>query len=281
MISGSLVGATLAVSGVALQALLRNPLAEPFVLGLSSGAGVGVMAEMLLAYYLGWRVGGYETGAVLGAAATMAVVFTAGRRRGVLDPLGLLLVGVVLGTINGAIMMVLQYVYGAGTLRPDLTRWMMGYLNDQNITTATQGAVAALTLAGLAAAWWLGPAMDVATFSDSEAESLGVHLGRVRALLFVIASVLTAGSVTLAGPIAFVGLVCPHLVRLMLGPGHRNLLLGAAMTGAGLILLADAASAVLDRYFRVGTMPIGIFTAILGGPAFLWMLRPHLGRGVE
>lgn len=280
VVDACLVGAALAAAGVALQALLRNPLAEPFILGLSSGAGVGVMTQMFLAYHLHRTFGANHIGALLGTAATMLIVYGASRRRGTLDPLGLLLVGVVISTINGAIIMLLNYLPGPAGLRDDVARWMVGYLNEgvgaPMVRITFVGAAAGITLLA-----WAGRSMDVATFSDTEAMSLGVNLSRLRILLFAVASVLAAGAVVLAGPIAFVGLICPHLARLMLGPRHRTLVLGSALLGAILILLADTVSVAIDLWRGIGLLPIGIFTAMIGGPVFLWMLRPQLGRGTE
>lgn len=277
-ILGAMVGAALAVSGVALQALLRNPLAEPYILGLSSGAAVGVMVQMLLSYVLHLSFGANHLGAVLGATLSMLVVFSASRRRGVIDPLGLLLVGVVLSTINGAIIMLVNYLVGPAGLREDLFRWMMGYLNE-GVSSSAIATVGLVSFAGFLLLIQQARAMDVASFSDTEAASLGVNLPRLRVMLFLVASVLAAGAVVLAGPIAFVGLICPHLARMLLGPSHRPLLIGSALLGATLVMLADTAAVLLD--FGQGLMPIGIFTAFLGGPAFLFMLRPQLGRGSE
>ena len=278
LVLGLVVGTALASSGVALQALLRNPLAEPYILGLSSGAAVGVMLQMILSQFVAGWIGASHLGALAGALAAMGVVYVAGRRRGVIDPLGLLLVGVVLSTINGALIMVLHFVYAPPGVYNDLARWMMGFLNE-TVGPANVLSITVLTMACVALLVRLGPAMDAAGFSDAEALSLGVSLARLRKLLFVIAGALAAGAVVLAGPIAFVGLICPHVARLLLGPGHRTLLLGAALAGAALIVLADTAATLLD--FGQGRMPLGIFTAMIGGPAFLWMLRPHLGRGVD
>lgn len=275
-----IVGAALSVSGVTLQVLLRNPLAEPFILGLSTGAGVGVMAQMVLAYRMQRQYGSNHIGALIGAAVTMLIVYATSRRRGVVDPLGLLLVGVVLSTVNGAVIMLMQYLAGPGGIKEGLSRWMMGYLS-ADVSESVLVLVGAVTLAGVVLATILGRSMDVATFSDSEAQSMGVNLVRLRALLFVTASALAAGSVVIAGPIAFVGLICPHAARALLGPRHAPLVVGSALAGAGLIVLADIASVRLGASLNAGVMPIGIFTAMLGGPAFLWMLRPQLGRGQE
>lgn len=272
------VGAALSTAGVGLQSLLRNPLAEPYILGLSSGAAVGVMLQMLVGVTLGRQTGASHTGALLGALLSMAVVYAVSRRRGVLDPLGLLLVGVVLSTINGAIIMLLRSIFYPPGPRNDVARWMMGFLNE-SLDGRSIVMVTVLTAAGIAVLLMQSRAMDASGFSDAEALSVGVNLPRLRQTLFVVSGILSAGAVVLAGPIAFVGLICPHVARLLLGPAHRTLLIGAALAGALLIVLADSAAVLLD--FGQGRMPIGIFTAMIGGPAFLWMLRPYLGRGVE
>jgi iron complex transport system permease protein len=273
-----IVGVALSISGVALQALLRNPLAEPFILGLSSGAAVGVMAQEIIEMRMQQHLGPIHLGALAGALLSMAVVYMAGRKRGVIDPLGLLLVGVVLSTINGALVMLMRAFYEPAGRRNNVAQWMMGFLNE-TVGSSHIVTIALLTAAGLAVLLWLAPAMDAAGFSDAEATSVGVNLQRLRVLLFFIASLLAAGAVVLAGPLAFVGLICPHLARLMFGPGHRTLLIGSALIGAILIVLADVGAVTLD--FGRSMLPLGIFTALIGGPAFLWMLRPHLGRSMD
>ena len=271
-----IVGVGLASSGVSLQALLRNPLAEPFILGLSTGAGVGVMVHALL---VGDGMAGNQLGALIGASISMTIVYIAGRRDGIIDPLGLLLVGVVLSTINGALIVMLNYTVGSAGLRDDLARWMMGYINE-GITMAQFNPVVIFTFASLAVLIWQGRAMDVATFSDSEAEAIGVNLPRLRKMLFGISSLLAAAAVALVGPVAFIGLICPHLARLLVGPSHRNLVIAAAIIGAMLMLSADMLSISLHWAFDWGRLPLGVFTAMLGGVVFLFMVRPQMGRGM-
>jgi iron complex transport system permease protein len=272
-------GVALAASGVGLQSLLRNPLAEPFILGLSSGAAVGVIVQLFMRRILELNVGPSQYGAMIGAMATMTIVYLAGRKRGVIDPLGLLLVGVILSTINASIIMFLSYfTMGEAGLREDLFRWMMGYLNE-NVGLATLRWVGVVTAVGVGLLFWLGRQMDAASFSDSEAHSMGVNLKLLRSLLFATSSILAAGAVVLAGPLAFVGLICPHIARLLLGPGHRSLVIGSAMLGGVLVIGADVTAVALDR--GQGLMPIGIFIAMLGGPVFLWMLRSTMGRGLS
>jgi iron complex transport system permease protein len=281
LVPAAIVGVALGISGVAMQALLRNPLAEPYILGLSTGAGLGIMVQGYLAMQLGLAATTGGLGAFIGTILTLAIVFLASRRNGVIDRLGLLLVGVVLATINGALIMLLNYLAGPGYLRDDIMSWMMGMLQVGPLDWLDSLAAGVCGLF-LMLLFWQGKAMDIATLDDDEASSLGVSIGRLKLLLLLSASVLTATAVLIAGPIAFIGLIAPHLARLLLGPTHRPLLLGAAMLGATLLIVADVASDVVAALNgNVGLIPIGIFTAILGGPVFLWMLRPQLGRGIE
>jgi iron complex transport system permease protein len=276
LVIGATVGAALATAGALLQALLRNPLASPYVVGISSGAAVGVMVSAA-----GWvaflGLVADELAALTGAVMSMLAVYVLAQRRGRIDPLGLLLVGVIVNAINGAAIMCINYLMPQG-LRGQMVLWTLGYLNE-NLSSRTPVVLLAIVLAGIAAAWWQGRAMDVASFSDAEAHSLGLNLPRIRLILFGIAGLLTSISVVLAGPIGFVGLICPHFVRLLLGPTHRPLIIGSALAGAALVVGADAGVKLLDR--GQGLLPIGILTSLVGGPVFLLMLRPHLGRGMD
>ncbi len=278
---GLCVGAALAVSGALLQALLRNPLASPYILGLSSGATLGYVLVGFLplaAWPVALQLGADQTGAFLGALAAMVLVYALGQRRGWIDPVTVLLVGVVINAMNGAAIMFLSVV-ATPNLRSHMTLWMLGYM-DENVSWALLTLVAGMTLLGVGVATALGRAMDVAVFSTSEAHSMGLDLRRLRIVLFVLAGLLTAGSVLLAGPIGFVGLVCPHLVRLLIGPRHRPLIVGSALGGAILIVAADTVIRVSSDSLRT-LLPIGVLTALIGGPVFLLCLWPRLGRRVE
>jgi iron complex transport system permease protein len=161
--------------------------------------------------------------------------------------------------------------------RGQMALWLMGYLNE-NVSQWTLLTAMAVTGGGIAAATWLGRSMDAASFSDAEARSLGVDLGRLRMWMFVLAGVLTAGAVMLAGPVGFVGLIAPHAVRMVMGPAHRPLIPASALAGVVLVVGADAAIRLLN--IGGGLMPIGIITAIIGGPVFLFMLRGQLRRRI-
>jgi iron complex transport system permease protein len=267
----SLVGAALASAGVAYQAILRNPLADPYLLGVSSGAS--------LASYL-WRVPGISGMAVLpvivsqqgfallGALAAVAVVFALASRRGRLEPVTLLLVGVIVNAINGSIFLLID------ALRPEISGGTIGFLVGR-IQTNLEGyqiAAAACVCGGVfLLLMFLAPSLNVAGLSEAEAQSLGVRIHRLRWVALVAASVMTASAVAISGPIGFVGLICPHLARRMVGHDARRLLPLSAALGAGLLALADALSRGMIRV--AGTWPpVGVITGLLGGPFFLYLL---------
>ena len=271
----STVGASLAISGLFLQGLLRNPLASPFVLGLSSGATLGLAIAMWLAIAFGFSpfVGfGSVVPAFLGAMATLAVVALAGRRRGGLDPITLVLAGVVVSSVCGALLMLVHHLLPPGT-RGDLVAWTMGRIDEQPDPRLLAGAAAILALS-VAIAWINARSLDVALLGDEEARSVGLSIVSLRWALLVGAGVLAASAVAIAGPIAFVGLVAPHAARILVGPAHRWLLPATVCCGAILLVGADVARQPID--LGAGRLPIGVLTAILGGPAFLWLL--HRGR---
>jgi iron complex transport system permease protein len=272
------VGAALGVAGVMLQSLLRNPLASPDLLGLASGASLAVMVAALASARGGLGGAGSAGGfavlawqggpALVGALGVLALVYGLAQRRGLVDPVALVLVGVVVSVMCGAGVMFVQQ------LMPDRgfehARLLMGAISDET-SWGLLGAVAVVTLLGVAAGAWSGPALDAASLGDDEAVSVGVGLGRLRLGLFLLAGVLTAGAVVLAGPIGFVGLVGPHAVRLLAGPSHRGLVVGSAVAGALVVVLAEAVVKAVD--VGSGRMPIGIVMALVGGPVLVVLLR--------
>jgi iron complex transport system permease protein len=274
VIAGVLVGASLAVSGVMLQSLLRNHLASPDILGLASGAGLGIMIAAYVAFQGSGRLGAAEapgvgsaSAAVVGSLAALGAVWLLSQRRGLLDPITLVLVGVAVSVVCSAGTMLIRH------LLPDAgqgaARLLMGAVRDCSRTELW--IVGAVTAAGVVLGMAAGPAMDAASLSDDESRSVGVPLGRLRSALFLASGVLTAGSVLLAGPIGFVGLICPHMVRLLAGPTHRWLVLGAALAGATLVVLCDALVRLID--LGTGQLPIGVLTSLIGAPVLIAMLR--------
>lgn len=272
--TGSVTGAALAISGVLLQALLRNPLAAPDVLGLSAGSGLGVMIVAYVSYRAGMgiaHVGAWSAPAALvGGLGALALVYTLGQRRGVVEPVSLILVGVVVSILCGSAMELIRH------LMPDqglaVARLLTGAVRD--IPPSRLAGATAVLLAGFVTAMALARAMDAAELGDDEARSVGVRLDRLRLILFVVAGVLTSASVLLTGTIGFVGLVAPHVARLLVGASHRTLVPTAAFIGATLVVLADAVARAID--LGAGPLPVGVLTTIIGGPVLVWMLRGQM-----
>jgi len=275
MIGAIIVGGALGVSGMGLQVLLRNPLASPWILGLSSGAGLGVMTSMMFSYQSGVGIPEGETiGAIAGAILALVAVYGLSRGRGGLDPVTMVLVGVVVSVICGAGIMVLQHLVPMG-LRGSFTTWLMGSL-PETMSYVRLGVLGTVVSIGMLLFVWWGPSLDAACLSDDEATSVGVHLPSLRFRLFVVSSVLAAVGVIIAGPIAFVGLIAPHGARMLLRSNHRSLAVGSAVVGALLLVAADDARQVID--LGTGRLPVGIMTSGIGGIVFLLLLLRGRGK---
>ncbi len=284
VLAAGLVGFGLATAGVTLQALLRNPLADPYVLGISSGSSVGVFLWLLAGNAL-FRAFGHssmmrmvlEQGklvpAVIGAVVSCVVVFVLARPRragGGADPLTLLLVGVVVSAINGAVLMLLNSLSTQG-VQIDFMHYMMGAVS--NDVTRGVLAVAAVVMAiGYVPVVLASRAMNVGSLSDVEATSLGVDVGRLRTLCFLSASITTAAAIMLSGPIGFVGLICPHICRRIVGADHRKLMVVGPLCGAVFLMGADTLVNATGGIFH-GELPVGVVTALCGGPFFLMLLK--------
>ncbi len=276
VLSATVAGALLGTSGALLQAVLRNPLASPFVLGVSSGAGLGVaLATVAAGGASGALVGGGAgvLPATVGAIGALGVVMALGRRGGAADPTTLVLAGVIVGAIATAATMVVESALPLGR-RGELTTWLLGRI-PESPDPALLWVAGAVAVAAAGISVWLGPALDAATLSDDEARSMGISLGAVRTVAVVAAGAAAAASVVLAGPIAFVGLIAPHVARGVLGAPHRVMSLGACIAGAALLTAAEAARQFVD--LGGGRLPVGALTALVGGVAFLWLLRRTAG----
>lgn len=277
-VSAFAVGVGLAVAGVLLQSVLRNPIASPFVLGLTSGAFLGLVVAL-------WLQGSgvvsrvpEPVGPMVGGGLALVAVYWLGRggsrRTGArgLDPLALILAGVVVSVIAGAVASLIQHTL------PDrgvaaASRWMFGSLSEET-RWPTILTVLGLTLAGAGYSWKLSRELDAAALGDDEAYSVGLDLASLRVRAFVVASVLTAAAVTLAGPVGFVGLVAPHLARLLVGGRHGGVIVVAALLGGLAVVGADLASTAVSIARSDNLrIPVGILTALIGGPCFLVLLK--------
>jgi iron complex transport system permease protein len=254
-------GGCLALAGALLQVLLRNPLADPYVLGVSGGAAAGALATMLLGV-VAWFV---PVGAFCGAFASTVLVFGLARGTGPWSPARLLLTGVVVAAGWGAVVALILSLAPETQLRGMLF-WLIG---DLSAPPAAWSTLAALLL-GLGAAMPLAGDLNALARGQITAAALGVDIERLPWLLFALAAFLTAAAVTTAGAIGFVGLIVPHAVRLVLGNDQRLLLPAAALAGGALLLVADT---LARQVVAPAQLPTGVVTALLGVPTFLYLLR--------
>jgi iron complex transport system permease protein len=265
---GILVGAALSVAGASYQALLRNPLADPYVLGVSSGAAVGSILALLFLRGLPLAT---PVGAFAGAGATIAGVYYLGRREGQLDTATLLLGGVVCMSFFSAMIMFLTTTLVGRDLR-GITFWLMGDLSTP-VPAAMQGLFAVGLLAGVGAIYSTSADLNLLLTGEREAIHLGVDVTRVKLVVYVSASLLTALAVSASGAIGYVGLLVPHIVRLIFGSDYRLLIPASAICGSIAIVLADT----LARTIVPPTeLPVGAMTAMAGAPVFIYLLRRGL-----
>ena len=261
----ALVGATLAVSGVTFQTLLRNPLADPFILGVSGGAASGAAVATVLG--LAAIPGLVPMIAFAGACGATGAVFLLARRREHTDPTRLLLSGLVLNAFFSAIILMAFALAPASSIAAAL-RWMMGTLF--GATWSDVALLATLLVAGLIVLAFIANDLRMLAFGEEDAKSRGVDVERVKLIGFITASIITGAAVAVSGIIGFVGLLVPHLVRMAWRRDFRFLLPLCALGGATLLAGADLLSRTITPS---GELPIGAFTALLGVPFFLSLLR--------
>ncbi len=269
------VGASLSVAGTSFQALLRNPLADPYVLGVSSGAAVGailaLIAESHLALSPEWAALMTPLGAFLGAAATIAAVYFLGRREGQLDSTALLLAGIITASFLSAVIMFLMTTLASSNLR-GMAFWLMG-----DLSTALQDKVRWVLVVGFVAAagaiYTTAADLNLLLAGEKEAMHLGVDVPRVRLVVYIGASVLTGLAVSVSGAIGYVGLLVPHVMRWIFGSDHRILLPTAALGGAIAVVIADTLARTV---VAPSELPVGAMTALAGAPLFIYLLRRRL-----
>ncbi|MEA3225960.1 MAG: iron ABC transporter permease [Planctomycetota bacterium] len=262
-----LVGAALACSGVVFQALLRNPLADPYILGISSGAGLGAMIAVVSG--LNWTLWGRSPIAIFafaGASATVWLVWFIGRLTGKFHVTGLLLAGVVVNAFFSAVIMFITSIAKADRVYATIF-WLMGNMTAEDFLTLWVGA--GCVVAGMAALFYISPQLNALSLGADDARSMGVNIARTRTIAFGVAAAITAIAVSLSGLIGFVGLVVPHAVRLVFGPDHRQLLPLSGIVGAIFLVVADTLARVI---IAPAQLPVGVVTAIIGGPFFLILL---------
>ena len=268
IILAALVGAALAVSGTALQALLRNPLADPYVLGISSGAALGEIVALWLG---GLWAAGAPAVAFAGALVTTAWVYLLGRHGGRLASYTLLLAGVITASFLSAVILFVLTLLSTRDVR-GTAFWLMGDLSV--VTNARLGILAPGIVVAIFALYTLAKDLNVLLLGETEAAHLGVPVARVETLVFLIASLLTALAVSVSGAIGYLGLLVPHLGRMLVGSDHRLLLPTAALGGAIVLIVSDTLARTV---IAPAELPVGAVTAVAGAPVFIYLLRRAAG----
>jgi iron complex transport system permease protein len=262
------VGAGLATVGVAIQAMVRNALAEPFVLGISSGASVGATAVALFGVFASMGVYALSVGAFLAALGATVIVYLVARTREGLTPLRLVLTGTAMSYGFFAVTTVLVFQAPNGEAARSALFWLLGSLAGANWASLPVAAI--VVVAGALLLFALSGRLNALAMGDEAATTLGVSVPRLRVLLFVVCSAMTGVLVAVSGAIGFVGLILPHLVRLVVGADHRRVLAVAPLAGAVFLVWVDVAARVLAAPEE---LPIGVLTAAVGVPAFLVLMR--------
>jgi iron complex transport system permease protein len=267
IILATIVGAALASSGATFQALLRNPLADPYILGISSGAGLGTTIAVLSGF--NWTLWGRSPIAVfafVGAIGTVWLVWFISRLTAKFHVTGLLLAGVVVNAFFSAVIMFLTSIAKGEQLYATIF-WLMGNMIEEDFFVLWIGA--GCVLAGILTLFNISPQLNVLSFGEEDARSVGVNTARTQVIAFTAAAFITAVAVSLSGLIGFVGLIVPHGVRLVFGPDHRQLFPLSAITGAIFLVVADTLARII---VAPAQLPVGIVTAMVGGPFFLVLL---------
>ena len=271
IIASAAVGACLAECGCVLQALTNNELADPYLLGISSGAAVGAVFAIVLGWTIPWVGGGIAVGATAFCSALIAMLLVlalATGRSGALPTGRTILAGVAVGQLSGAITSLIVMVFGSTNSARGVMAWMLGSFAGIRITSG-------IVVSGVAIATvvWLSlraGILDAFAFGETQARSLGVNVTAVRWRFMILTALVTAVTVCVVGPIGFVGLTVPHIVRLIAGPRHRTLLPLSALVGAILLLWSDTAARSIAPGREV---PIGVITAVVGVPVLVALLR--------
>lgn len=263
-----LVGSALATAGVIMQGLFRNPMADPGLLGVSSGSALMVGVAIVLPFSFPVVLALYEQMifAVAGSMAVCVVIFLISRRRAHGGMMQLLLAGIAINALCGAAIGVLSYVGDEQQLR-QLTLWMMGNLGQAQWPTLL--VAGSFILPAIVTTLFLAGTLNLLQLGDEEAHYLGVNVSRKRQQLLLLSSLLVGAAVSVSGVIGFIGLVVPHLIRMTIGADHRWLIPCSTLAGACLLLVADTLARTL---VQPAEMPVGLLTSLIGGPYFLWLI---------
>lgn len=268
VVLGALVGAGLAVLGVAVQAMVRNPLADPYVLGVESGAAAGAVAIIFFGGALGKGIITPALGAFAGAILTLILVFTLARQNGRVSSLRLLLVGVSLSFAFGGLTTFMQYATHDLAAQQAILFWLIGGLGGAEWPQIP--LMAGVLAVGAVTIWYYARQLNALAVGDESATALGMNPDQLRTRLFVVLSLVVAAAVSMVGPIGFIGLVVPHIARLLVGAEHRRVIPVAILLGGAYLVSVD----VFGRWLMAPSeIPVGVLTAIFGTPFFIWLIR--------
>ncbi len=267
-LAGALVGSMLASAGVVFQGLLRNPLATPFTLGVSAGAALGAMLAITFGWSFAWAgITAAPAASFIGSLAAVAIVYALARaRHSGMSTNVLLLAGVTMNSFFSALILFVQYFADfAQTYR--ILRWLMGDLD----ISSYQPLLAALPLViiSFAVFGWLARPLNLLSLGAESAGTHGLNVTRAQRAAFISASLATGAAVSVGGPVGFIGIIVPHLVRLLVGSDHRIVLPASALFGAAFLIACDVVARTAMSPLE---LPVGVITALIGGPFFLWLL---------
>jgi iron complex transport system permease protein len=271
-ILGASVGASLAAAGLAFQAILKNPLADPYVIGVAGGSAIGGTLAMILPVAAVFGQAGVSLFAFLFGLFAIAGTWWLSRdSRGRVNVWEVLLVGVIFNTFASAVIMFMKSVVRAQKAQ-EMLMWLMGTLSSDIRGPGAVALSVGMTLLGCFILYRQAPALNALSVGEEDAASVGVDTGKTTRVVLIAGSLLVASAVSVAGMIGFVGLIVPHGVRVLVGSDHRFAIPASILTGAAFLVLADVATRMLFPVFQTEA-PVGVLTALIGGPVFVWLLR--------
>lgn len=263
---GMAIGGSLSLAGTLLQGMFRNPLVEPYTLGISGGASLGVCFNILFQWYTVLGIAAYPLSGFAGASLVIFLVYSLNRKHTHVKSNRMLLTGVMISYVASSLVMLLMALAHTDDLS-NIVMWIMGSLDEPNtrlIRIACAGSVL-----GLIVSYFFCMPLNALLLGDEEAASLGVNTAKTKKILFITASFLTGMAVSVAGVIMFVGLIVPHFVRMLTGPDHRILLIASFLAGGAFLTASDVIARLIIAPLE---LPVGVITGIIGGIMFIWAL---------
>ncbi len=269
---GLAVGGSLSLAGAILQGIFRNPLVEPYTLGISGGAALGVCLTIVFKLYIVFGIMAYPVSGFLGAVCIILFIYSLSSKKGIMKIQGMLLTGVMISFISSSIIMLIMSLSKSEDIH-GIVFWQMGSLDEPNIYLIASAIGFSLVALGLSYFFCLD--LNAFALGEEEAAHLGINIEKTKLYLFLIASILTGLSVSVAGIIGFVGLVVPHVIRIFTGPDHRILFIASFLAGASFLIFCDTIARTIIAPIE---LPVGVITGIIGGLTFIYILNKRSVR---